>query len=306
MSRTTPVAVDVSKATLEVKSRFFALSVSNDEKGIRKLLKEIRKLENPLVVCEATGGYERTLIRSMHANGIAVCRANPARIRAFAGSEGMKAKTDKLDAELILRYAEEKKLRELPPPHPAMERLRNLLNRREQIVNMAAKEKNRLQNQPKELHVSFRRILRQLEREKERIEAEIRSLLEGKLRERYECLISITGVGEVCAAYVLGFLGEIERLGRNQIVALAGLAPYNRDSGAFRGKRRISGGRAKVRQKLFMAATTATRFNPVIRDYFESLIARGKPYKVAMVAAMRKLLIHMWSELRKREFELAG
>ena len=307
MSISTPVAVDVSKATLEVKSRTFAFVVSNDEKGLKELLKKLNPLESPIVVCEATGGYERLLIATMHAKEIAVCRLNPSRVRSFARSEGVLAKTDKLDAEIILRFAEEKKLRLLLPPNPYREKLRNLLDRRSQIVAMRTEELNRLENHPKELHPSFKRVLKYFEKELQRIEVQIDQLIESdeKLNDQVECLKNIIGVGDICTLSVLAYLGEIEQLKRNQLVALAGLAPYNRDSGFYRGKRKIIGGRGKVRTVLYMATQSAAVHNPVIREYVGGLRERGKPYKVAIVAGMRKLLIHMQSELKKLNLEVA-
>ena len=308
MSISTPVAVDVSKATLEVKTETFSCIVSNDKKGLRGLLKKIKELESPLVVCEATGGYERLLLSTMHTEGIAVCRANPTRIRAFARSEGVLAKTDKLDAQIILRFAQEKKLRLLTPPDPVREELCNLLNRRSQLLTMATEEKNRLQNHPESLHTSIKRILKSIEKEIERIEKQIEQLVYSNehLSAQVKCLKQIKGIGNVCALSVLAYLGEIEHLKRNQLVALAGLAPYNRDSGVFRGKRKIIGGRGKVRMALYMATQSAAVHNPVIREYVGGLRERGKPYKVAIVAGMRKLLIHMQSELKKVNLELAA
>jgi transposase len=307
MSISTPVAIDISKATLEVKSRTFACVLSNDQKGLKELIKQLKTLDSPLVVCEATGAYERLLIATMHAKEIAVCRVNPSRVRSFARSEGVLAKTDKLDAEIILRFAEEKELRPLLPSDPNREKLRNLLNRRAQIIAIRTEEKNRLENHPKELHASFNRVLKYLEKELQRIEKQIDELVvsDEKLNAQVECLKHIIGVGDICSLSILAYLGEIEHLKRNQLVALAGLAPYNRDSGFFRGKRKIVGGRGKVRTALYMATQSAAVHNPVIREYVEGLRERGKPYKVAIVAGMRKLLIHMQSELKKLDLEVA-
>ena len=307
MSISTPVAVDISKETLEIKSRYFAFETSNDEKGLKLLIKRLETLNSPLVVCEATGAYERLLIATMHAKEINVCRVNPARVRAFAKSEGILAKTDKLDAEVILRFAEKKQLRPLLPPDPKREKLRNLLNRRSQIIDMRTEEKNRLENHPQELHSSFNRVLKYLEKELLRIEKQIDELIlsDEKLDAQVKCLKSIIGVGDICTLCVLAYLGEIEHLNRNQLVALAGLAPFNRDSGKFRGKRKIIGGRGKARKVLYMATQCAAVHNPVIKEYVGGLRGRGKPYKVAIVAGMRKLLIHMQSELKKLNFELA-
>ena len=295
----TLVAVDVSKETLQIQTESKGWVVSNDSKGIATLIKEIGKMEEPFVVCEATGGYERLLMQSMHERTVPVCRLNPARVRAFAHSEGIRAKTDPIDAQMILKFAKEKDLAPTMPPTPERQRLGELLDRRSHLSEMHAREKNRLQNSNKGIHSSIRRIIRALEKEENRIEVEIRKLITKypTMKKQVDVLTQIIGIGEITAWSVLGYLGEIDRIGRNEVVALAGIAPFNRDSGKMKGKRKIIGGRAKVRKCLYMAAQTAALHNPVIKRYFEHLTAKGKPYKCAMVAVMRKLLIHMRSEL---------
>ena len=303
----TLTAVDVSKESLEIKMVHRSFNVPNTKKGIAQLIRKMSPAENPFVVCEATGGYERLLMHTMQDADIPICRANPARIRAFARSEGVRAKTDPIDARMILKFAQEKELRPAVPLEPERKRLAAYLDRRSHLKDEAVREKNRIQNSPEEIHAAINRMLHVLGKEIDLIEEMIRETISSHalISAQVECLKKIKGVGEVTAWVVIAFLGEIDKLTRNQLVALAGVAPFNRDSGIFKGKRKIIGGRAKVRTTLYMATQTASMHNPVIKEYVEGLRARGKPYKCAMVAAMRKMLIHMQSELKKLELEVA-
>jgi transposase len=303
----TLTAVDVSKESLEVKTVHRSFSVPNTKKGISQLRRKMKPAENPFVICEATGGYERLLMHSMQDANIPICRANPARIRAFARSEGIRAKTDPIDARMILKFAQEKELRPTVPMEPERKRLAAYLDRRHHLKDEAVREKNRIQNSPEEMHASINRMLGVLKKEIDAIEEMIRETISSHalICAQVECLKKIKGVGEVTAWVIIAFLGEIDKLTRNQLVALAGVAPFNRDSGIFKGKRKIIGGRAKVRTTLYMATHTASMHNPVIKEYVEGLLSRGKPYKCAMVAAMRKMLIHMQSELKTLQLEVA-
>jgi transposase len=304
------IAIDIGKATLQVHTTDHALSVPNDSSGWRKIIAIAKAQEHrSLVVCEASGGYECALLDALHHAGVSFRRVNPARVRGFALSEGVKAKTDPIDAGIIHRFAAQKELQPSSPPPPHLQRLSELLDRRHQLASLIAREKNHLELACKQTAASCNRLLRTLERELLRFEELIRELIarEPALLAQARVLTSVSGVGEVTAWSILAYLHEITSLSRNQLVALAGLAPYNRDSGAFAGKRRIFGGRAKVRRCLYMAAHTAATHNPVIKPYVHRLRERGKPYKCAIVAAMRKLLLHLQSLLRKSSpFPLAA
>lgn len=261
-----------------------------------------------MVVCEATGGYERKLLTALHRAKLPVCLVNPSRVRAFATSEGIRAKTDPIDAQVLLRFAQEKKLRPTPPPHPGQQKLAALLDRRNHLTEMITQEKNRLPNSVPLIHPMIRKMIGLIQSQLKSLEARLKNLLaqqEG-FQEIDQTIQSVKGIGPVTSWTLMAYLSEITSLGRNQVVALAGLAPFNRDSGKFRGKRRLQAGRGKVRKCLYMAAQTAARFNPVIRDYVNRLVERGKPYKCAMVAAMRKLLIHIRSLLKEKGFSLAN
>jgi transposase len=296
----TLIAVDIAKDSLALRTEEKAFSLSNDKAGLRKLLALLKKMPAPFVVCEASGGYERALMEALHQSSLTVALVNPARVRAFAQSEGIKAKTDPIDAEMLLRFAREKKPRPTPPPDPAISQLAALLDRRSHLTEQLAREKNRLQISPSAIHPSIRRMIAFVEKELDCLNQQVRSLVSQTphLHSKAGAMLSVCGVGEVTAWTILAYLSEISHLGRNQLVALAGVAPFNRDSGKSSKRRSICAGRSKVRKCLYMAAQSAAVHNPVISPYVKGLIARGKPYKCAIVAAMRKLLIHLLSLLK--------
>ena len=289
------VAIDISKSTLEIKTETQNFKLSNDSKGIQKLIESIVTIQSPFVVCEATGGYERLLMQHLHEHKIPVARVNPTRIRAFAKSEGIKAKTDPIDAKIILQFAQQKQLRATPAPDPDRQLLADLMDRRAHLSEQLAREKNRIQNCPHSIVESIQRISSVLEQEIKLIDQQIRELIGSnlKIHKLNQLLQSVCGVGKITSWTLLAYLHELGHLKRNQIVALAGLAPYNRDSGSIAGKRYIQRGRAKIRKCLYMAARTAAQHNPLIRNYVNDLMLRGKAYHCALVAAMRKILIHL-------------
>jgi transposase len=295
------IAVDVSKDSLQIQILHQNFALPYDPAGLRKLLRHLRKLSNPLVVCEATGGYERPLLEFLRKASIGCRVVNPALIRSFARSEGIKAKNDPIDAMMILRFAQEKKLQSAPPRCPVQQQLADLLDRRNHLSEQLAREKNRLQKAIKIIAGSIRKMIKFIERELQLIDRSIRRHLAShpKLKAQADTLSSVVGVGEITAWSILAYLSEITTLSRNQLVALAGIAPFDKDSGRTSSKRVIYGGRAKVRRCLYMAAHTAANYNPVIKPYVQGLLSRGKAYKCAIVAAMRKLLIHLQSILRK-------
>jgi transposase len=294
------IAVDTGKDLLQIQTPHHALSVPNNLQGWRAIEEHAAKLQDPLIVSEASGGYERALLSFFTKAGRPCRVVNPARVRAFAASEGIKAKTDPIDAKVIYAFAKEKNLQPLPPVSPEQQKLGELLDRRAQLVEFITREKNHLEHAGKEATASCKRVVRVMEKEVEKIEGLIRHLIQNHpaIAQQFHLLSSVDGVGEVTAWSVLAYLPEITTLSRNKLVALAGIAPFNRDSGNTSGKRRIAGGRAKIRRALYMAAHTAATHNPVISSYVRGLRDRGKPYKCAIVAAMRKLLIHLQSLLR--------
>ena len=298
------IAIDVSKDSLEVLTADQSFSSENSQRGFAALQRKISAKPNCFVVFEATGGYERALSDFLHACKIALCIVNPRLVRAFAISEGIKAKTDPIDAQMIYRFAESKVLRPTPAPSPGQRELSDLLDRRCQLSECVAREKNRIQKaHNKTVLASLRRSVKALEKEIALVESHIQKLIERTPSMEKACKImtSVKGVGKITAWTILGQIPEITRVSRNELVALAGVAPFNRDSGKQVGKRYIGGGRAKIRRVLFMAARTASQFNPVIRPYVEGLVSRGKAYKCALTAAIRKILIHLQALLKKSE-----
>ena len=301
------IAIDIAKDTLQVQIAQHAQSFTYDATGLKALLKLIKTNMPVTVVCEATGGYERALMSLLFENDIPVALLNPARVRAFARSEGVKAKSDPIDARMLLRFARHKQPAPTQAPKPEEAELAALLDRHEQLSGELAREKNRLQKSPAAVQRSIKKMIRFIEKEIEAIDARIRKLVasESSMDEASRTMQKVVGVGEITAWAILAYLREITVVGRNQVVALAGIAPYDRDSGKFKGKRRIEGGRAKLRRCLYMAARSAAVYNPVIKPYVEGLRARGKPYKCAIVAAMRKLLIYLQSQLKNPKKALA-
>jgi transposase len=295
------IAVDVSKDTLQIRTPEAEFALPYDRTGLRKLIKPLQNKLNPLVVMEATGGYERLLLETCREGQIACRLLNPARIRSFAASEGIKAKTDRIDAEVIYRFAQAKNIQPAEPISPQQRDLMDLMDRRTQLTAQLAREKNRREKAPSLTAKSIERMIKVVEREIQAIELAVRKLIAAHplLQAKADIITSVIGAGDVTAWTLLAYLPEISSLERNRLVALAGVAPYNRDSGTASGKRSIFGGRAKVRRCLYMASHTAAIHNPVIKSYVNRLSTRGKAYKCAIVAAMRKMLIHIHSLLRK-------
>lgn len=301
------IAIDIAKESLAVYSEQYNGTVSYDRTGLKKILKLVAQTTAPLVVCEATGGYEKELLSLLRQHRIDLKLVNPTRVRDFAKSEGLKAKTDPIDARLLMRFAQSKQLQPAAVPSAQEETLQELMDRRSQLTESLAREKNRLQKSSKSIRRSIEKMIRLLQKEIAAFEKRIKELVDAdqQMREQKNTMISVRGVGETTAWSILAYLSAITSSERNQIVALAGIAPYNRDSGKFKGKRKIEGGRAKVRKCLYMATQTAAIHNPHIKQYVDGLIARGKPYKCAIVAAMRKLLLHLQSLLKKQKIALA-
>jgi len=265
----------------------------NDTKGIRKALGAIKKLRPKLVVMEATGGYEALLAAELHAARLPVAVVNPRRIRDFARANGQLAKTDKLDAMVIALFAARMK----PPTQEQIDhnsrRMKALVTRRNQLIRMHTAENNRRE------HVldgvigrSLNRIIRTIEREIGNVEKLIQEQLDSmpELRAKAKILDSAPGIGQTTAAMLVTEVPELGRLNRRQVAMLVGVAPINRDSGTFRGKRMTGAGRRDVRSRLFMPTLVAIRFNPVISRFYKHLLANGKVKMTAIIACMRKLL----------------
>jgi transposase len=244
------------------------------------------------IVIEATGRLELPFVLAAQAAALPVTVANPKYVRRFADALGQLAKTDRLDAQVIAHFGEALK----PEPTEILSKnarlISDLLARRSQLTEMSTMEKNRLSILPKALHASLNRHLKQLQTEIRRIEQQLDRLIDlaPDWQQKRDRLMSVNGVGKILTYTLLSDLPELGQLNRREIASLVGIAPMNKESGSFKGKRRIRGGRAHVRTVLFLVAMSAIRSNPVLRAKYQQLKAAGKPPKVALVACMRKLL----------------
>lgn len=291
---TTFVGIDVAKASLDIAVRPTSeqWTVSNDADGIAQLTNRLQKLQPTLIVLEATGGLEIPVTAALAVAGLSVVVANPRQVRDFAKATGKLAKTDKLDAHVLAHFADAVRPAVRPVADEQAQALADLLTRRRQVVEMITAEKNRLGSAGKSVHGRINAHLGWLKDELDQIDDELRQSVQDSplWREKDELLQTAPGVGPVLALTLLAELPELGTLDRKQIAALVGVAPLNRDSGSWRGKRTVWGGRAQVRTALYMATISASRFNPIIKEFYDRLCATGKAKKVALVACMRKLL----------------
>ena len=275
----------------------------NTHSGIERLSKYLIKNAVDLVVMEASGGYERQPASELRASGLSVAVVNPTYVRRFAQGMGTLAKTDTIDARLIAQFAFVKQPKPQPGKTAEEEELAALVERREQLVSLLSVEKNRLSKASDYSKVSIQNSIHFLAGQIDKIETEIKVLV-AKSPERQaklHCMCSFIGVGDVTAVTLLTEMPELGNESREHIAALAGVAPINRDSGKMKGKRRTYGGRGRVRRTLYLAALSASRHNPIIRTFYERLLAAGKEKKVALVACMHKMLTILNAMLKKGE-----
>ena len=299
----TYVGVDVAKVQLDVAVRPSGAGwkVSHDEAGIRQLVSRLKTLAPVMVLLEASGGLELSLVAALAAEAVPVVVVNPRQVRDFARATGKLAKTDALDAAVLAHFAAVVR----PPVRPLRDAetqaLNSLVARRHQVRTMLVSEKNRLSAatavRPRiETHIAW------LERELDDLDKNLRQTLRQSpvWRDKDDLLRTVPGVGEQVSFTLLAYLPELGTLDRRQIAALVGVAPFNRDSGTLRGRRTVWGGRARVQAALYMGALVASRCNPIIRDFYQRLLACGKPKKLALTACMRKLLVILNSMLKHR------
>jgi len=288
------VGIDVSKARLDVAVRPWGQSesVTNDEAGIKSLVKRLGEIQPALIVLEATGGVERQLTRALVNAELPVVVINPRQVRDFAKATGQLAKTDSIDALVLARFAEAVRPALRPLPDEVTLELRGLIARRRQLTEMIVAERNRLGGASKTVRKRIDAHVRWLEAELQRADGDLdQSIRQSPIwQEKEDLLRSIPGIGPVISRTLLAELPELGGLNRKQIASLVGIAPLNRDSGTLRGRRAIWGGRASVRAALYMAALVASRRNSVISVFYKRLRTAGKAPKVALVACMRKLL----------------
>jgi transposase len=288
------IGLDVSKDTLDVGVRPTAerKTFANQEDGLSLMIDFIKPFSPRLIVLEATGGLEKAAVCACAVEGLPVVVVNPRQVRDFAKAKGILAKTDKIDAGVIAQFAEAIRPEVRPLKAEEAQKLDALLSRRRQILQMLTAEKNRLQSAPVWTRKDIQKHIAWLQKELDHFNQDLdRMVKESPLwRAKDEILQSVKGVGPVLSVTLISQLPELGALKGKKIAALVGVAPFNRDSGKYRGRRTIWGGRAEVRSVLLMATRIAIRFNPVIRAFFERLKKAGKIRKVAETACMRKLL----------------
>jgi transposase len=299
------VGIDVSKDRLDVAVRPSGevFAIERNPVGLEQLTLRLRSLSPELVALEASGGFETVVAATLAAARLPVVVVNPAQIRAFARAVGQRAKTDPIDAAVIAHFAAATRPEPRPLPDEATRLLGDLVARRRQILEMMGAERQREKRVTvPHLRKSIVRLLKALKRELMSVDTDINDAVRGSpvWREKEDLLASVPGVGPTIARTLIAEMPELGRLSRRQIAALAGLAPFTRQSGQWRGKSFIGGGRAVVRTALFMGAMVAKRHNPVLRAFFNRLVAAGKPKMVALIAVARKLLTMLNAILRDR------
>jgi len=299
------VGIDVSKDRLDVAVRPSgeAFAVERNARGLEALVARLRELSPHVVALEATGGFETVVAAALAAAGLPVAIVNPAQVRAFAKALGKRAKTDPIDAAVTAHFAEATNVMPRPLADEATRLLADLVTRRRQIVEMIGAERQREQRLTgPRLRKSIARLLKALEKELASLDGDIDDAVRGSpaWREKEDLLESVPGVGPVIARTLIAELPELGQLGRKEIAALAGLAPFTQQSGQWRGKSFIGGGRTAVRCVLFMGALVAKQHNPVLKAFFDRLVAAGKPKMVALIAVARKLLTILNAILRDR------
>ena len=301
------VGADVSKSQLDIHHTgpIGTLSLANDSRGIGQLVGRLRRPGLRLIVVEATGGYERPLVKGLLDAGLPVVRVNPLHVRRFAQSRGILAKTDRLDARVLADFGRlnADRLRPMRPISDNARMLQELTTRRRQLVEQCVANKSQREHATlASVRKSIDRTIKHLCGDITVVETEIQRLIDAdqSLKTRQHTLQSVPGIGARVSRVLVSELPELGELDRRQIAALVGVAPFNDDSGMHRGGRHIRGGRATVRTALYMATLVATKHDPVLRDYYQHLKSNGKPKKVALVACMRKRLNYLTSLLKTR------
>ena len=289
------IGIDVGKASLDI--CIFELDlhwqIANTAPEIRSLLLALRRYKLSRIVVEATGGYERALVEACAARELPIIVVQPAQVRQFAKAQGLQAKTDKLDAHLIAQFGAVMQPEPRPLPSQNVRKVRELLARKRQLNEARTQELNRQHQATKALQASHARIIKIYDKEITWLNTQLEKAVAAvtEWQHTYELISTVPGVGDGVAFTLLGELPELGHLTHRQVSALAGLAPFNRDSGSLKGKRRIRGGRAPIRTVLFMAMLSAIQHNPVMKSFYMRLVAQGKHKKVAITACMHKMII---------------
>ncbi len=287
------VGVDIAEVQLDYCCTENEIGLcGNTSQGRAELISKIKALPNPRVICEASGGYEKIVVAELLEAGIEVCVVSPGRVRAFAYAEGLLAKTDRIDAQLLRRFGQSVAVRLTQPSDPRLTGLRELLDHRRQLTTDLTQVEARLRLAGpglKKLLQQQRTFLHhQVQKVNQLIEAQIES--DPDLRTKSKRLQQLKGIGPILSATLLAYIPELGRINKAQLASLIGVAPHPKDSAKTRHPRHVRGGRAAVRHVLYMAAVSAARSNPVFAAFYQRLMANGKPAKVCLVAVMRKLL----------------
>jgi transposase len=300
------VGIDVAKQQLDVAllptGKKFAVKRTSD--GYQQLLDQLPAAGSCHVVLEATGGYEREVVAELLSHGHHVSVVNPRQVRDFARALGILAKTDRIDAYVLARFAEQVNPRSVLDVAPKLAELQQLVERRRQLIELRTAENNRLELcTAKMARKSIQQVLKTIDKQIAAIEAEIARLVDSDddWKRKTQVLTSVPGVGKITAASLIADLPELGQLNRAQIVSLAGLAPFNHDSGKLKGKRAIGGGRVTIRNALYMAALSAMRCNPALKEFAQRLNQKGKLFKVRITACMRKLLVVLNSLVKNNQ-----
>lgn len=301
MTATNYVGIDIAKATLQVHLKGHQIEFTNDSQGHARLSKQLATVTRAHVICEATGGYERSVVQALHQSHITVSVVNPAHTHAAIQAQGKRAKTDCCDAQALTDYGQRFQPEPTAPVAPEVRAITELTLWLKQLIDHCAVAKTQAEHhansfvgeQHEELLAHYKYQIATTEKEiKKRVQAQ------KQFQQRVDCLVQIQGVGFRTALMTLVFMPELGSMNRGGAAALAGLAPWTRDSGTMKGKRCIGGGRAQVRPVLYMAALCASRCNPVLAPFYQRLKKRAKPSKVALTAVMRKLLLYMNHQLK--------
>ena len=296
------IGIDVAKAHLDVAWAQTVRRLPNQRSGHAALIRWIKQSTTPVqVICEASGGYEQALLESLQKSEVKVTLVQAVRVRQYARATGILAKTDKIDAKVLAAFGSAIKPQPTPPLSLEQKRLRQYEAQRRHLSRILVAEENRLaQLSCAELRTLSRSLMSKIKNQIETLDRRIGELIaqDQTLCEKAQKLTAISGVGARTAALLLAQMPELGQLNRRQAAALAGLAPFNHDSGAIRGKRAIFGGRRALRTGLYMAALSAARFNPILSSFYQRLRAKGKPHKLALTAVMRKLLLALNSTLK--------
>jgi transposase len=296
------IGIDISKAKLDVAldEEGPVLVFSNDQEGLKNLSKKLPSKAKTLIVMEASGGYEKFVSQWLKTKDYHVAVVNPKRVRDHAKAAGKLAKTDRIDALMIRSYGKTYQPVAQTLESPLQSDLNDYIKRREQMVKLIALEKQHKEKASEKIKIKIEEHIISLEKELKSLDQELESLSdkEPELQKKVAQLDEIKGVGKITALNVLIGLPELGQLTSREAAALVGVAPFNQDSGKYKGQRRIQGGRSSVRSALYMAVLSAKKFNPAIKAFYERLIAKGKLKKVALTACMRKLIIVMNAMVR--------